>query len=224
MTGPAAGTHRVAAVVPVIDEATAIGELTAGLRAAGACCVFVVDGGSRDGTADVARAAGGDRHRRASPRLRPGLPHRGGRGRSSTTRSWRSSTATARAIRVTSRRSSPPSTMPTSCSGPAPRGRSRLAPCRGTRGSATCWSPPCCAVGRAGAFAICRRSRSSAARRWRSSTSTTPGSAGPSSSSPAPCAHRACGSPRRRCGSADGAAVGARSRDRSGPRTPPVGG
>ncbi len=59
MTGPAAGTHRVAAVVPVIDEATAIGELTAGLRVAGACCVFVVDGGSRDGTPEVARAAGG---------------------------------------------------------------------------------------------------------------------------------------------------------------------
>ena len=52
-------THRVAAVVPVIDEATAIGELTAGLRAAGACCVFVVDGGSQDGTTDVARDAGG---------------------------------------------------------------------------------------------------------------------------------------------------------------------
>ena len=53
------GGHRVAAVVPVIDEAVAIGELTSGLLAAGACCVYVVDGGSSDGTPDVARAAGG---------------------------------------------------------------------------------------------------------------------------------------------------------------------
>ncbi len=59
MTVPETRTHRVGAVVPVIDEATAIGELTAGLRAAGACCVFVVDGGSQDGTPDVARDAGG---------------------------------------------------------------------------------------------------------------------------------------------------------------------
>lgn len=49
---------RVAAVVPVIDERTAIGDVVAGLRAAGACCVLVVDGGSRDGTRDVAAGAG----------------------------------------------------------------------------------------------------------------------------------------------------------------------
>lgn len=52
--------HAVAAVVPTLDEATAIGQLVAELRGAGACCVFVVDGGSRDGTPGVARAAGGE--------------------------------------------------------------------------------------------------------------------------------------------------------------------
>ncbi|MEO5884101.1 MAG: DUF2064 domain-containing protein [Candidatus Limnocylindrales bacterium] len=51
-------TSRVAAVVPVIDECDAIGEVVAGLLQAGACCVFVVDGGSRDGTRDVATRAG----------------------------------------------------------------------------------------------------------------------------------------------------------------------
>lgn len=51
--------HTVAAVIPTLDEATAIGPLVAGLRGAGACCVFVVDAGSRDGTPGVARAAGG---------------------------------------------------------------------------------------------------------------------------------------------------------------------
>lgn len=55
MTGPA---HSVAAVVPALDEATAIGPLVGGLLRSGACCVFVVDGGSADGTADVARTAG----------------------------------------------------------------------------------------------------------------------------------------------------------------------
>ena len=50
--------HRLAAVVPVLDEAGAIGDVVAGLRAAGACCVFVVDGGSADGTPALAAAAG----------------------------------------------------------------------------------------------------------------------------------------------------------------------
>lgn len=50
--------HRLAAVVPALDEVEAIPDVVAGLRAAGACCVFVVDGGSRDGTPDAARAAG----------------------------------------------------------------------------------------------------------------------------------------------------------------------
>jgi len=49
----------VAAVIPVIDEQTAIGDLVRGLRASGACCVYVVDGGSRDGTRRVAMEAGG---------------------------------------------------------------------------------------------------------------------------------------------------------------------
>jgi glycosyltransferase A (GT-A) superfamily protein (DUF2064 family) len=50
--------HRVAAVVPALDEAAAIGGVVAALRAAGACCVFVVDGGSRDGTPAAASGAG----------------------------------------------------------------------------------------------------------------------------------------------------------------------
>ncbi len=49
---------RVAAVVPVIDEQDAISDVVSGLRNAGACCVQVVDGGSRDGTRDIAAAAG----------------------------------------------------------------------------------------------------------------------------------------------------------------------
>lgn len=51
-------TRAFAAIVPVIDERTAIGDVVRGLRAAGACCVFVVDGGSRDDTRAVATAAG----------------------------------------------------------------------------------------------------------------------------------------------------------------------
>lgn len=48
----------VAAVIPVIDEVAAIGSLTTGLLARGACCVYVVDGGSRDATRAVALRAG----------------------------------------------------------------------------------------------------------------------------------------------------------------------
>ncbi len=47
-----------AAVIPVIDERDAIEDVVSGLRAAGACCVFVVDGGSTDGTQVIAAAAG----------------------------------------------------------------------------------------------------------------------------------------------------------------------
>lgn len=54
----AEGRHVAAAVVPVLDEATAIGDVVRGLSSAGACCVFVVDGGSRDGTARIARQSG----------------------------------------------------------------------------------------------------------------------------------------------------------------------
>jgi glycosyltransferase A (GT-A) superfamily protein (DUF2064 family) len=50
--------HRLAAVVPAWNEAAAIGEAVGGLRAAGACCVLVVDGGSGDGTHEEAQAAG----------------------------------------------------------------------------------------------------------------------------------------------------------------------
>ena len=42
--------HRLAAVVPAWNEAAAIADVVRGLRGAGACCVFVVDGGSTDGT------------------------------------------------------------------------------------------------------------------------------------------------------------------------------
>lgn len=51
--------HAVAAVVPVLDEADAIAAVVQGLLANGACCVLCVDGGSRDGTPDVVRRAGG---------------------------------------------------------------------------------------------------------------------------------------------------------------------
>jgi glycosyltransferase A (GT-A) superfamily protein (DUF2064 family) len=52
-------TPAVAAVIPVIDEQTAIGDIVRGLRTSGACCVFVIDGGSRDGTRRIALEAGG---------------------------------------------------------------------------------------------------------------------------------------------------------------------
>ena len=55
----AASAPAVAAVIPVIDEETAIGDLVRRLRASGACCVYVVDGGSRDGTRRIAAEAGG---------------------------------------------------------------------------------------------------------------------------------------------------------------------
>lgn len=48
----------VAAIVPALDEAAAIGGVVHGLFAAGACCVIVVDGGSRDATVAMATAAG----------------------------------------------------------------------------------------------------------------------------------------------------------------------
>lgn len=51
-------TGAQAVVVPVIDERTAIGDVVRGLRSAGSCCVLVVDGGSVDGTAEAASAAG----------------------------------------------------------------------------------------------------------------------------------------------------------------------
>lgn len=47
-----------AAIIPVIDEREAIEEVVTDLRVAGACCVFVVDGGSRDGTRERAAEAG----------------------------------------------------------------------------------------------------------------------------------------------------------------------
>ncbi|MEO7664084.1 MAG: DUF2064 domain-containing protein [Candidatus Limnocylindrales bacterium] len=49
---------RVAAVVPVLNERTAIGDVVVGLRSAGACCVLVIDSGSSDGTREVAVQAG----------------------------------------------------------------------------------------------------------------------------------------------------------------------
>lgn len=61
MSEPGAGqmpSHSLAAVVPVLNEATAIGALVAELKEHGACCVFVVDSGSDDGTQEIAAAAG----------------------------------------------------------------------------------------------------------------------------------------------------------------------
>src|SRR5258708_13066513 len=51
--------HSLAAVVPAWNEAAAIGDVVRGLREAGACCVYVVDAGSIDGTREEACAAGG---------------------------------------------------------------------------------------------------------------------------------------------------------------------
>jgi glycosyltransferase A (GT-A) superfamily protein (DUF2064 family) len=50
--------HRLAAVVPAWNEAAAIGPVVRGLLDAGACCVYVVDAGSSDGTPRLAREAG----------------------------------------------------------------------------------------------------------------------------------------------------------------------
>lgn len=49
---------RVAAVVPVLDEVIAIDAVVRGLLGNGACCVLIVDGGSRDATRTVAAEAG----------------------------------------------------------------------------------------------------------------------------------------------------------------------
>lgn len=52
-------TTRVAVVIPVLNEATAIGDVIRGLRAVEAvCCVLVVDGGSLDDTPSIAANAG----------------------------------------------------------------------------------------------------------------------------------------------------------------------
>ncbi|MBE7204554.1 MAG: glycosyltransferase, partial [Parafilimonas terrae] len=48
----------VTAIVPCLDEETAIGGVVAGLLANGADAVLVVDGGSRDATRERAAAAG----------------------------------------------------------------------------------------------------------------------------------------------------------------------
>ena len=58
--GPGGSVHQgaVAAVIPVLDEHDAIGPLVDELRSLGLCCVFVVDGGSADGTQALAAAAG----------------------------------------------------------------------------------------------------------------------------------------------------------------------
>jgi glycosyltransferase involved in cell wall biosynthesis len=54
------GEHEavVSAIIPCLDEAAAIGALVRELFALGADEVLVVDGGSRDGTPEIASAAG----------------------------------------------------------------------------------------------------------------------------------------------------------------------
>jgi len=63
--------HRLAAVVPTLNEIAAIGDVVRGLRASGACCVFVVDGGSTDGSQEAARQAGAV----VAEERRPGYGH-----------------------------------------------------------------------------------------------------------------------------------------------------
>lgn len=60
-------TNRLAAVIPALNEADSIGDLVVGLRAADACCVIVVDGGSLDGTPLRAEAAGANVVREVRP-------------------------------------------------------------------------------------------------------------------------------------------------------------
>ena len=56
-TGPVAALHRVAVIIPALDEEAAIGQVLAEVPA-GAASVTVVDNGSTDATAAGARAAG----------------------------------------------------------------------------------------------------------------------------------------------------------------------
>jgi rSAM/selenodomain-associated transferase 2 len=51
---------RVAIIIPALNEAALIGSSVERARAAGADEVVVIDGGSRDGTPDIARGAGCD--------------------------------------------------------------------------------------------------------------------------------------------------------------------
>lgn len=51
-------TSAVAAIIPCLDEEAAIGQVVAAVRARGIATVIVVDGGSRDATAQSARDAG----------------------------------------------------------------------------------------------------------------------------------------------------------------------
>jgi len=60
-------SDRLAAVIPALNEANSIGDLVVGLRAADACCVIVVDGGSLDGTPLRAEAAGANVVREVRP-------------------------------------------------------------------------------------------------------------------------------------------------------------
>ncbi len=51
-------TAGIAAIIPCLDEEAAIGDVVAAVRAQGIATVIVVDGGSRDRTAERARGAG----------------------------------------------------------------------------------------------------------------------------------------------------------------------
>jgi glycosyltransferase A (GT-A) superfamily protein (DUF2064 family) len=55
---PAIGAPSIVAIVPTLNEASAIGEVVTGLKRAGAYGVIVVDSGSADDTREAAAAAG----------------------------------------------------------------------------------------------------------------------------------------------------------------------
>jgi glucosyl-3-phosphoglycerate synthase len=71
--------RRVTAIIPALNEELAIGEVVREIPARLVHEIIVVDNGSTDRTAEVARAAGA---RGGARRRHPGLPRRGPERRS----------------------------------------------------------------------------------------------------------------------------------------------